>query len=189
MKILKIASFILTFCLAALIPVACDDSKSYAELLQEQDYYVNNYLADQHLVLEVPADSVFEVGPDAPYYRLDDDATMYMQVLDGGTPGNMVTDDEQIYFRYTRYALASYSDGRLPEGGGNNISLSPAWFRYGNYSIQSSYNWGQGVQKPLSYLPVDCKVNIIIKAQMGFTQEQAEVQPYLFTLTYERRQQ
>lgn len=189
MKILKVSSAILLLCLTAIVNVSCDDSKSYAELLQEQDQYVNNFLADNKVILDVPEDTVFIVGPDAPYYRLDEDATLYMQVLDAGTPGNRVANDEQIFFRYTRYALASYRNGKLPAGEGNNISLSPCWFRYNNYSIQSSYNWGTGIQKPLAFLPVDCKVNIVIKAQNGFTQEQAQVQPYLFTLTYGRRQQ
>lgn len=189
MKIFKASSVSILLAIASLLTASCNDDRSYADLLKEQDRSVNRFLADQTVILEVPADSVFETGEDAPYYRLNDDATLYMQVLDAGTPGNRVADDEQIYFRYTRYALAYYADGKLPAGAGNNITLSPAWFRYNNYSLQSSYNWGTGVQKPLSYLPVDCKVNLIVKAQDGFVQEQSEVQPYLLTLTYERRQQ
>lgn len=96
-------------------------------------------------------------------------------------------DDEQIYFRYTRYALINYKDGQLPTGGGNNISLSPAWFRFNNYQLQSSAEWGVGIQTPLKYLPVDCKVNIVIKSEYGITSESSNVQPYLWTLTYERR--
>lgn len=185
MKIFHIVAAV--FALAFL--ASCEDGKSYAELLNEQDRAVNNFLADQVVLLDIPEDTIFEVGEDAPYYRLDEDGSLYMQVLNAGTEGNDVVDNEQIYFRYTRYALAYYADGKLPAGAGNNITLSPAWFRYNNYSLQSSYNWGTGVQKPLSYLPVDCKVNLIVKAQDGFVQEQAEVQPYLLTLTYERRQQ
>lgn len=165
---------------------ACDNTKSYAELLSEEDMYVNNFLADNIVVLDIPADTVFEYGPDAPYYRLDDDGMLYMQVLDPGTKGNKVEYNEQIYFRYTRYALSAYSDGKLPVGDGNNITLSPAWFRYANYSIQSSFTWGYGVQYPLIYLPVDCEVNIVIKSQMGPYEEQAYVQPYLWHLTYQR---
>ena len=188
MKIKKPA-FALFFVLALIVGLSsCNDSKSYAELLTEQDHYVNNFLADQKVELQIPADTVFECGPNAPYYRIDEDGDLYMQVLDRGTPGNMVTEGEQIFFRYTRYALSAYTNGKLPQGSGNNISLSPAWFRYNNYSIQSSYNWGQGVQMPLSLLPIDCKVNLVIKAQMGFTQETSDVKPYLFYLTYERRQ-
>lgn len=177
----------LTATVASLL-CSCSDGKSFAQLLNEEDMYTNNFLADQTVVLSIPADTVFEVGPDAPYYRIDDDGMLYMQVLDAGTKGNMVADNEQIYFRYTRYALALYSNGELPTGDGNNISLSPAWFRFNNFQIQTSYSWGQGVQIPLTFLPVDCKVNLVIKSQMGLTDETANVQPYLWTLTYERRQ-
>ncbi len=175
--------------LAALATLgACSEGKSYAELLTDENHYVNNFLADQTVVLDIPADTVFEVGPDAPYYRLDEDGQLYMQVLRAGTPGNRVTNDEQIYFRYTRYALAGYSNGTLPAGEGNNITLSPCWFRYQNYQIQSSYQWGSGIQQPLAYLPVDCEVNIVIKSQYGIVDENTDVQPWLWRLTYERRQ-
>lgn len=173
---------------ALVLATACDDTESYAELLTKQDHYVNNFLADQRVELEVPADTVFITGADAPYYRLDADGTMYMQVLDPGTKGNMVSYDEQIYFRFTRWSLAAYSNHKLPAGAGNNITLNPAWFRYNNFRIQSSYSWGIGIQTPLSYLPVDCKVNIVIKAQNGVTEEASDVRPYLYQLTYERRQ-
>lgn len=166
---------------------SCSDSKSYAQLLNEEDMYVNNFLADQSVMLDIPEDSVFISGIDAPYYRIDEDGMLYMQVIDPGTPGNRVSSDEQIYFRYTRYGLASYSNGKLPQGDGNNITLTPCWFRYENFNIQASYQWGLGVQRPLAFLPVDCKVNLVIKSQMGIVDEQSNVQPFLWTLTYERR--
>lgn len=187
MNILKTACAAILMLLAAMLPTACDDSQSYADLLTQQDHAVNNFLADHKVIIGIPDDTVFITGPDAPYYRIDEDGTLYMQVLDAGTKGNRVTNDEQIYFRYTRYLLTEYSGGKLPQGSGNNISLSPAWFRYNNYQLQSSYNWGAGIQRPLALLPIDCEVNLVVKSQMGFTQETAEVLPYLFRLSYERR--
>lgn len=173
--------------IAAVIGAAsCSDDKTYAELLTDEAHYVNNFLADQRVINYVPADTVFETGPDAPYYRLDDDGTMYMQVLNPGTKGNKVKTDELIYFRYTRWALAYYADGQLPTGVGNNTSLNSAWFRYQNFQLASSAQWGSGIQYPLSLLPVDCKVNIIIKASYGPTTELSDVRPYLYRLTYQR---
>lgn len=185
--------FRLPILLGALVYMAaalssCSDDKTYAELLTEETYYVNNFLADQRVIDAVPADTVFEVGPDAPYYRLDEDGNLYMQVLNAGTPGNRVKPDELIYFRYTRWALAYYKDGKLPNGAGNNIDLNSAYFRYQNFSLTSSYQWGSGIQYPLALLPVDCEVNIVIKAAYGPVQESAEVRPYLYRLTYQRPQ-
>lgn len=177
---------------AALFASSCSDGKSYAQLLNEEDKYTNNYLADHYVELSIPEDTVFqtveEVGTKAPFYRLDEDGMLYMQVIKAGTKGNRVADDEQIYFRYIRYPLALYSNGTLPSGEGNMITLSPAWFRFNNFQLQTSYQWGQGVQMPLHYLPVDCEVNIIIKSQMGLSDETANVQPYLWKINYQRRE-
>ena len=182
MKTLRILSLMV----AALALGACDDDQSYANLLNIENQSVNNFLADQTVELEIPADTVFITGPDAPYYRIDEDGMLYMQVLDAGTKGNKVKDNEQIYFRYTRYALGNYKDGKLPQGGGNNLTLVPCWFRYNNYQLQGSYQWGAGIQRPLALLPVDCRVNLVIKSQMGVVEEQTNVQPFLYTLTYDR---
>ena len=187
MKKYTLTAILLTATLTAMFS-ACDDGKSYAELLSEEDMYVNNYLCDHRIYLEIPEDSVFEYGVNAPYYRIDEDGMLYMQVINPGTEGNKVSDNEQIYFRYTRYPLSAYSNGKLPTGEGNHITLNPCWFRYNNYIIESSYTWGYGIQRPLAFLAVDCEVNIVIKSQMGPTSEQAEVQPYLWHLTYQRRQ-
>lgn len=184
MKILHYAAAALAIATMA----SCSDSKSYAELLNEQDRAVNNYLADQTVFLDIPEDTVFEVGKDAPYYRLDEDGALYMQVLNAGTKGNKVVDGEQIYFRYTRYNLLAYKDGELPSGGGNNLSLKPCWFRYNNFMIQTSYDWGTGIQTPLAFLPVDCEVNLVVKSTQGTVEDQSEVVPYLYRLTYQRRQ-
>ncbi len=167
---------------------SCDDSKSYAEYLNDQDMAVNNYLADNTVILDVPEDTVFITGPDAPFYRMDEDGSIYMRVLKPGTKGNMAQTNDQIYFRYTRWNLLGYTNGNLPAGEGNNITLSPCWFRYNNYQIESSYTWGYGVQFPLSLLPIDCEVLVVIKSTVGPTDEQADVQPYLWKLTYELKQ-
>lgn len=174
--------------IVTLASVSCNDGKTYAELLESEDHYVNNYLADNIVYNEIPADTVFETGENAPYYRIDEEGDLYMQFIDPGTPGNKVKDDELIYFRYTRYNLQFYNDGEFSYGGGNDddMSMANTSFRFGNYTLQSSTRWGSGIQQPLVYLPVDCQVNLIVKSQYGFTSEMADVQPYLFKLRYYR---
>ena len=166
---------------------SCSDNKTYAELLQDENMYTNAFLADHRVVNYVPENNEFEVGPDAPYYRLDEDGQLYMQVLDAGTPDNMVKDDELIYYRYTRYALAYYVDGEFSYSDGNDGALGGNYsFRFGNYEINSSYSGGMGIQTPLQYLPVDCQVNLVIKSQYGKPSEYANVQPFLYRLRYFR---
>lgn len=174
--------------LAAASLTSCEDTKSYAELLDDENHYVNMYLANQRVVPSIPADTVFEVGPDAPYYRLDEDGNLYMQVLNAGTKDNKVKSDELIYFRFTRFSLYNYKGGELTGGVGNETDpgFSNCSFRFGNYQLQSSKQWGSGIQYPLALLPVDCEVNLIIKSQYGPTSEIAEVVPYLYHIRYYR---
>ena len=59
--------------------------KSYAELLQDENQAVNKFLVQYRVVETIPADGKFEIGPDAPFYRLDEENNVYMQVLSAGT--------------------------------------------------------------------------------------------------------
>ncbi len=186
-KIYHNLALALLMTLSAAAAISCGDDRSYAKLLNTENANVNRFLADQHVINEVPADSVFEWGADAPYYRLDEDGMLYMQVIDPGTPGNMVKQDEQIYFRFTRYNIASYDDGEFSVSEGNDDVLNGNLsFRYNNYRVSSSYDFGPGIQKPLSYLPVDCVVNIVIKSQWGMPGEMSYVTPYLYNIRYFR---
>ncbi len=169
---------------------SCDDGRSYAELLDDENRSVNLFLVDHRVSDDIPTDTnfVFETGPDAPYYKLDEDGNMYMQVVDPGTKGNYAKDDETIYFRYTRYSLQNYNGTLIAfDGNEGDMSLSNAWFRFRNMSMESSYKWGAGIQQPLTYLPIDCEVNIVIKSQYGFYKETSYVVPYLFRLRYFRQ--
>ena len=69
---------------------SCNDSKSYAELLTDEMHSVNKFLANQDVVLELPDDGNFIEGADAPYYRLDEDGNVYMQVIDSGDRDLMI---------------------------------------------------------------------------------------------------
>lgn len=190
MKYLKSLAVMLLSAAASLSLVSCDDSKSYAELLNDEAHYINSFLVDNIVAPEVPADTVFVTGADAPYYKLDPDGNLYMQVLNPGTKGNEVTKNELIYFRFMRYDLRSYNSatGKFSSSWGNedDLSLINTSFRYQNYQLASSSQWGAGIQTPLNYLPVDCEVNLVVKSSYGFTDEESNVIPYLYHLRYFR---
>jgi hypothetical protein len=187
--------FLILSTVAALAGInsSCSSSTSYAELLTSESHYVNNYLADHRVTNTIPTDTTFEfeVGEDAPYYRMDEDGNVYMQVVKAGTrtADNYAKDNEVIFFRFTRYDLSSYADATLPEGEGNEVDMSylNAWFRMNNFTLESSYQWGAGIQLPLSYLPIDCEVNLVIKSQYGLYDEMSYVTPYLYHVRYYRQ--
>lgn len=190
MKIVKpIVLTLFLASLAAMVMTACSDTKSYAELLTDENHDVNAFLVNHRVVGEVPADSVFEVGPNAPYYCLDEEKNVYMQVLNPGTKDNRVANDQQIYFRFTRYNLQSYDSATNEFVGGSygnsdDMSMGSTSFRYGNYTLTSSSQWGSGIQMPLAYLGIDCEVNLVIKSQYGMTSEIAQVMPFLYNVRY-----
>ncbi|MCM1021163.1 MAG: DUF4827 domain-containing protein [Muribaculum sp.] len=164
---------------------SCDDNKSYADRLEEETKYINRYLADQKVIGHKPKDNQFIVGPDAPYYRMDADGLVYMQVISKGNMEDMAEVNDLVYIRFTRYNLADYSNGELPDGTGNadDVTYSEQ-FRYQNSMSQSTVTWGDGIQVPLEYLGYGCEVNLVIRSQAGRNEDIANVIPYLYNVRY-----
>ena len=104
-------SFIL-FTLLTFLFISCEDSKSFNEYLEDEEKAVNSFLANQRIELEIPADTIFEEGENAPFYKLDEDGNVYMQVIKSGDrKNNKAEDDQTIYFRYGRIDIIRYSQG------------------------------------------------------------------------------
>ncbi|MDE6556027.1 MAG: DUF4827 domain-containing protein, partial [Duncaniella sp.] len=129
---MKLRHIILSLSMVMLTAIltSCDKTKSYAELLTEETHAVNSFLAEHHVIGSIPADSVFLTGPDAPYYQLDAEGNVYMQVLDPGDPDSRPEPGDRVYFRYMRYNLYNYVVGGTNTGSGNasNLGASPAYF-------------------------------------------------------------
>ncbi len=172
--------------IAVLIGLAsCSNSKSYAELLADENHIVNEFLSQHRLIDNVPADTVFEIGPDAPYYCIDDEGDVYMQVLDPGNDERPAYND-RVYFRYMRYVLDGYEVGGDNIGAGNadNMNAGSTYFLFGNEYIETSTQYGTGIQLPMLYLGYNAKVNLVIKSQAGPTSDMSYVIPYLYTISY-----
>jgi len=167
---------------------ACNNDQSYADRLNDERNAVNAYLANHRVVMSIPEDSIFEVGKDAPFYRVDTDGNVYMQVLDAGDrKQDKAKTGEPIYFRYSRYNLATwYADGtwNLYSGNETTMDATSCSFNYTDYTLPSSSQWGYGLQYPLLFLGVECEVNLIIKSQYGFTNEISYVTPFFYHVRY-----
>ena len=89
----KIARILFVFFTVMMVLSSCDNGKSYADLLKEEDKAVKAFLADKK-VEDIPADSVFvtlqDVGNNdtlaVPYYRLDDDGLSLIHISEPTRP-------------------------------------------------------------------------------------------------------
>lgn len=172
---------------------SCSKSQSYSELLRDEEHAVNWFLAQHKVSLDIPADSIsFETGTDAPFYKLDEDGNVYMQVINkgdigtDGKPVNKVEAGDQVYFRYERKnILAMYQTGEDYENGNSDdLTVEPSYFIYKNKTMQVSYRWGTGIQMPLRFFGYDCEVNLVLKSYCGFMSDQTYCYPYLINLRY-----
>ncbi len=174
--------------LTAHLLVSCSENQSYAEQIDTERQACNAFLANFE-IREVPADSVFEVGANAPYYRLDPDGYIYMQVLKTGDLSQKAKKSQTIYFRYTRYNLLTwYNQDHYWVGSGNadDMSSPATYFNYDDYSLPVSEQWGYGIQMPMNYLGVNCEVNLVIKSKVGWSKESTYVTPYFYHVRYFR---
>lgn len=170
---------------AAVATTGCNDGKSYAELLTDETHAVNTFLANHRVALGIPEFDEIEAGENAPFYRLDAEGNVYMQVLHKGNPDMMASDDDLVYFRFTRNSLYTYNaaNNTFPEEGWGNsqdLSVGSASFRFNNYTLSSSSQWGSGIQMPLNYLGFGCRVNLVIKSQYGLSNEISQVVPFYY---------
>ena len=172
--------------IAMLSFTSCEDSQSYAELLRDERRAANAYLANYEIIDEIPADTLFEIGENAPFYKIDPDGNVYMQVLIADSKENRPVTNEPVYFRFMRLDLLYlYTSGEyFWEGNAENMLADPTYFLYNNYTLDSSSYYGYGLQMPMQFLGVNSKVNLLIKSQYGFSDEISDVIPYLYTVTY-----
>ena len=173
-----------------LLLASCSKTESYSDLLKKEQKASNWFLAQHRVCNDIPADSVFQVGPNAPYYRMDDDGYIYMQVLKVGDR-ELPETGATVYFTYTRYNVDTmYSSNSLDiaasEGNQDNFinPIGSTYFIYNNYNVNSSSTYGSGMQLPLSYLGYNSEVNILLKSYYGFLSENTTCIPYLVNVRY-----
>lgn len=165
----------------------CEKGESYADLLKKEEKAVNWYLSGESVETVLPSDSVFIYGEDAPFYKMDEDGSVYMKVIDPGTK-EKPEKGERVYFRFSRMNLRNFYEADLEQWVGNSNDLSQSTlstsFIYGNYTLSSSYQYGTGIQLPMNYLGYNSRVRLVLKAQSGFLSEQSQCLPFVFDVRY-----
>lgn len=174
---------------------SCSESQSYSELLTEEEHAVNWYLSSCEVCNEIPSDSIsFEMGEDAPFYKLDEDGYVYMQVISKGDMDDRVASGDLVYFRFNRLNIKDLYLGSDPTWLGNSTNVSGPMstddyvnytrFIYENQYLQSSTKWGTGIQMPLKFFGYGCEVNLVLRSYYGFLEDQTTCAPWLINLRY-----
>lgn len=179
---------IIAILIACFMAGGCSKGKSYSELLKEEEQAVNWFLADHKICLEIPADGNFEVGEDAPYYKMDEDGYVYMQVLNPGDPDSKPEEGDVVYFRFKRCNIKYLYAGEEPVWVGNadnaDASVANTSFVFGNKTLSSTTMYGEGIQVPLEYLGYNSEVNLVIKSPEGLSSDISQCIPYIYNVKY-----
>lgn len=175
------------FALVAILGLgSCSKTESYSELLRDEEHAVNWYLSSCRVENKIPADSVsFEIGEDAPFYRLDEDGYVYMQIIRKGD-ARKVDPGQLVYFRYSMENIKDMYEGVKTEPIGNSdyLGYGPASFVYQNTSLNSTVRWGTGIQMPLKFVGYNSEVNLVLRSYYGFVDNQTLCIPYIINLRY-----
>lgn len=167
---------------------SCNKQESYSNLLRQEEKAVNWYLAQKRVETAVPADSVLEIGPDAPYYRMDADGNLYMQIVDAGDKSNMPKTGDKVFFRYMRSNIKYMYEGVDVPPAGNLDDLNDAGgdtsFFYGNTYYPTTVQFGTGIQEPLKFVGYYSEVNLVMKSYTGFTEDISQCIPYAINVKY-----
>ena len=99
--------------------MSCEDTKSYSDLLNEEEHADNWFLSGQRVCVEIPADSVFETGENAPFYKMNPEGSVYMKVIERGNMNDRPKEGQKVYFRFMRKDIKSMYEGGDPAWDGN----------------------------------------------------------------------
>lgn len=174
--------------------ISCDKGESYADLLRDEEKAVNWYLAQHRVETEAPANAEdFEIGENAPYYRMNADGTVYMQVINRGDLNDRPKKDDKVYFRFERINIKNLWQGGSADSQGNmdnlDSNIGATSLFYGNTTYPNSTQFGTGIQVPLDYFGYYSEVNLVIKSYSGFTgqkfsSEQTACIPFMYNVKY-----
>lgn len=188
---MKIITKILAPAMLLTALAACEKTESYSELLRDEEKAVNWYLSTQKVVVDIPEDGNFLIGADAPYYKLNEEGTVYMQIIDRGdvAPGDERPEEgDKVYFRYMRCDIRTLMAGGKPTWNGNadnfGTSMGVTFFIFGEKYLTSSLQYGTGLQEPMKYVGYNSEVNLVMKASQGFTNESSQCIPFLYNVRY-----
>ena len=202
----KLVFLFLSLLAAGGIFQACDDSKTYAEMLEDEKNAVNKFIKDKGI--RIISQDEFEKNDTVTnldrneYVALSDG--VYMQIVDRGSAENKTdtfANNNEICVRYIEEDIMTRDttcfNVFLEEwGDANQLYTNPAVFRYvaeGSYVygtfIQMDYYWASYYQSTavpagwllaLPFVRNYAHVRLIVPSKVGHSSAQQYVNPYYY---------
>ena len=188
----KLVFLFLSLLAAGGIFQACDDSKTYAEMLEDEKNAVNKFIKDKTDLIR------------NEYVALSDG--VYMQIVDRGSAENKTdtfANNNEICVRYIEEDIMTRDttcfNVFLEEwGDANQLYTNPAVFRYGAEGsyvygtfIQMDYYWASYYQSTavpagwllaLPFVRNYAHVRLIVPSKVGHSSAQQYVNPYYYDI-------
>lgn len=204
----KLVFLFLSLLAAGGIFQACDDSKTYAEMLEDEKNAVNKFIKDKGI--RIISQDEFEKNDTVTnlerneYVALSDG--VYMQIVDRGSAENKTdtfANNNEICVRYIEEDIMTRDttcfNVFLEEwGDANQLYTNPAVFRYvaeGSYVygtfIQMDYYWASYYQSTavpagwllaLPFVRNYAHVRLIVPSKVGHSSAQQYVNPYYYDI-------
>ena len=204
----KLVFLFLSLLAAGSIFQACDDSKTYAEMLEDEKNAVNKFIKDKGI--RIISQDEFEKNDTVTnldrneYVALSDG--VYMQIVDRGSAENKTdtfANNNEICVRYIEEDIMTRDttcfNVFLEEwGDANQLYTNPAVFRYvaeGSYVygtfIQMDYYWANYYQTTavpagwllaLPFVRNYAHVRLIVPSKVGHSSAQQYVNPYYYDI-------
>ncbi len=174
---------------------ACDNTKTYAEMLEDEDNAIADFIRDSNIVVISQStfyaqDSMTNVERNE-YVRLASD--VYMQIVDKGS-GDSVVNNDEVLVRFTEYSLL---DDTTTLSNVDAVGIVDR-FRYtsSSSSIAASFLDGYmltyygsqvpaGWLVPLVYVRDRAHVKLIVPSKMGHQTAMQSVYPYFYDIKYQ----
>lgn len=182
----KVLIFLQVVIVSSLLFSSCDNSKTYAERLDEEKSLIAKLIADSFVVIPFNKDSLY-TKQNKHIMKMSDG--LYIAVISKGNMQDTAVTGTVVTYRFKNSRILQLSDTIIYENVSNQYPLEFAYKKTSASAFMTSTNLVscEGVQKPLTFLGNGAKVKLIIPSKISFTdlQDVSIVQTLYFDeLTY-----
>ena len=190
----KLTLFFLSLILACVFFQSCNNTKSYADMLDDEKAAIKDYIKDNGIKVISQSefyaqDSTTNVDKNE-YVHLAND--VYMQIVDKGIPGDTVKKNDLILVRFMEYSIMD-KDTTLSNINATSIvdefkyttsgtSIAGIFTQGYMMAMYSSTVVPAGWLIPLTYVYNMAHVKLIVPSKMGHTTASQSVYPYFYDI-------